>query len=295
MRGTVVLATVLGLALSGCVYVHDSRSSSVVEAESSEDGELVEGVEVLGHEQWAVVLEGEVTLEGVDYEALLEGGEQRLGLRSYLRLLGEVDPRQLVDREEKIAYYVNLYNATVLSGVLDRLEEDSSFRVDQESFEFFDAPLVNLEGRLMSLNVLEHALVRGDLEHDSASVSGLDSEGLELVRELHEELWQGDAFEPRIHFLLNCASTSCPPLRPEPVRGEDYDEVAETATSEFLADPDRGAGPEGISQIFNWFADDFTAAGYSGPGEFIGEYRSAREVDLDSFLTYDWSLNRRGE
>jgi hypothetical protein len=293
MNMKIVLVVALLAPLAGCTYIRDTRSSNIVQIDQGDGGVLLDDISTLEHSLWDVILEAASSPEGMDYDALVENGEHRYVLGQYLSMLGQIDPRALVDGDEKAAYYVNLYNATVVEGVLERLETSPDFRVDEGGFEFFDSPLVELEGRLYSLNVLEHALIRGDMGHSSQSVSSLDEEGRTLAAELHADLWSGAPFDPRLHFLLNCASVSCPPLQTAALRGESFEATAEGATEEFLLDPFRGAGPDGISQLFNWFAGDITAAGWGSSAQFIEEYRSLDDVDTETFLPYDWALNRR--
>ncbi|MFZ9889968.1 MAG: hypothetical protein ACO3JL_20925, partial [Myxococcota bacterium] len=57
-----------------------------------------------------------------------------------------------------------------------------------------------------------------------------------------------------------------------------------------LHDDVRGAGPDGISQIFSFYFNDFEAVG--GLDAFLGRYRSLDEIDTTRFLDYDWGLNR---
>ncbi len=276
---------------TGCTYIHDSRSSSVIEVGEVENADLVDGVATLRHTSWHHLLEGYASDRGVAYDELLAEGEQRFLLRQYLLLLGAVDPRGLVDRDEKIAFYVNLYNATVVDWVLRRLEESPDFRVDQGGFEFFDEPTVNVDGRLLSLNVLEHALLRGDFGHGSASVSAVDGAIRSDLEALHEGIWEGEPFDPRVHFLLNCASASCPPIQSSALRGDDVRVALDDATAAFLDDVQRGAGPSGISRLFDWFVQDFATAGWATPSEFIETYRDLDDVDVTTFLPYDWALN----
>lgn len=287
-----MLALVCVAAVTGCTFINDSRSSSVVQAPEGQDGELLTGVTRLEHAILDGAFRDYVDAAGVDYTAFVADGEARYALRQYLRMLGQIDPRGLAGREEKTAFYVNLYNANVVAGVLDRLSETPDFRVDEDGFAFFDDPLVSLEGVLLSLNVLEHALLRGDFAHGSVSVSSLDSETSELMAELNEDLWGGAVFDPRVHFLLNCASRSCPALQTRAITGESFDETADIATEVFLLDEVRGAGPYGISRLFDWFASDFSAAGFESPADFVANYRELDGVDTDTFLPYNWSLNQ---
>lgn len=106
---------------------------------------------------------------------------------------------------------------------------------------------------------------------------------------LHEDLWGGRELDARIHFAFNCASSSCPDLQATPYRASDLDARLEAVTEAFLLDEARGAGPDGISHIFDFYAIDFEP--YGGAPGFIERYRSLDGVDTGRFLAYDGSLN----
>jgi hypothetical protein len=110
--------------------------------------------------------------------------------------------------------------------------------------------------------------------------------------------------EPRIHFAIVCASTSCPSLRREPFRPDRLDAQLDAQTRAFLADPrkglalDRGERRVRLSKIFDWFAGDFG----DDAGVIAFVTRHAPEADrpwlaehaggLDlGYLPYDWAVN----
>ena len=76
---------------TGCSYIHDTRSSTVVEVDPGEDGELLEGVTTLDHALWTIILESYASSDGVAYSELIEHGEDRYILQAYLDLLGSVE------------------------------------------------------------------------------------------------------------------------------------------------------------------------------------------------------------
>jgi hypothetical protein len=102
--------------------------------------------------------------------------------------------------------------------------------------------------------------------------------------------------EPRVHFALNCASRSCPPLNREAFRGEQLGPQLESLTVAFV-NSNKGVNylpakkTAALSAIFNWYKDDFKAVG--GPISFINKRRKEPLPD-DARITYqdyDWSLN----
>ena len=102
-------------------------------------------------------------------------------------------------------------------------------------------------------------------------------------------------FDPRIHFAVNCASESCPPLRAEPFNEEHLNEQLDEQTRLFAAS-DRAArvdaktGAIVYSELFKWYADDFDV---KSPAEFLNRYRESKlpESVYVIWIDYDWSLN----
>jgi hypothetical protein len=105
--------------------------------------------------------------------------------------------------------------------------------------------------------------------------------------------------DPRIHFVVNCASISCPPLRSEPYTAEKLNDQLEDATRLFLNHPDnyRLEGSHFyVSRLFKWYGEDFN-------NDAIGFYLNYANEDLKArlqaagrtlsvkYLKYDWGLN----
>ena len=169
------------------------------------------------------------------------------------------------ERDEKLAFCLNAYNAWTLKGVLDAYPI-KSIRDVAPLFGFFTRSSITVAGQKMSLNKLEKGVI---------------------IPTFHE---------PRVHFALNCASRSCPPLRAEPYAAAKLGaQLDEQATGYVNTNP-LGVRPEGdnkvaLSQIFDWYAKDFAPAG--GAVTFINKYRREKLTDgvKITFQTYDWSLN----
>jgi hypothetical protein len=230
----------------------------------------------------------------VDYAGLEARPESRALLDQYLAILDLVDPAQLESSAERQAYWYNAYNAATLRGVLDLWEGDPEWSVAEGFFAFFDFEIWSFGGVVMSLNQLEHGVLRGDFDHDR--LVDLPPERIAVLRERFENLWEGGELDPRLHMAINCASYSCPNLAataPYAFRAETLDAQLEALVGAFLANPIKGAGPDGISSLFNWFAEDWSLGGYDGPADFIAKHREGGidGVDLDNFLFYDWTLN----
>ena len=169
------------------------------------------------------------------------------------------------ERDEKLAFYLNAYNAWVLKGVLDTYPI-KSIRDVAPLFGFFTRSAITVAGQKMSLNKLEKETI---------------------IPTFHE---------PRVHFALNCASRSCPPLRAEPYAAGKLGAQLDEQAAGYVNSNPLGVRPEGdgkvaVSQIFDWYAKDFAPAG--GAVAFINKYRREKLADdvKVTFQTYDWSLN----
>jgi Protein of unknown function, DUF547 len=180
-------------------------------------------------------------------------------LDAYLAALAVADPAPFAPPEQ-LAFWINAYNARVLRGVLDGYRAESFFG-RKRFFSFYTFPLA---GQSRTLDGIEHEILRKQFR------------------------------QPRIHFALVCASTSCPKLRREAYRGDRLDAQLDAQTRGFLDDPRRnrfGPGDEvALSPIFKWFGEDFAAAAGSVP-EFIRRYHAIPEGARIEYLDYDWTLN----
>ena len=231
------------------------------------------------YDDWNVVLEKYVDDNGlVDYLGLA-ADRQALD-----RFVGQVettgpksDPDAFPTREDRLAYYINAYNAHVFSGVLD-LGPDAKtvWGFTGTGLGFFVRMKVIVDGETMSLKSLEDDLIR---------------EGFK---------------DPRIHAALNCASVGCPKLPAEAFLPERLEEQLDAEMAKFVNEErnckiDAAAGTATLSKIFDWFRGDFEeyemAHGGGGLREYINRYRPADSqlsADLKlKFSKYDKSLNRQ--
>jgi hypothetical protein len=187
----------------------------------------------------------------------------------------------------RLAFWINAYNALVLTYATRGYAEDAGFRVDAVDFGFFRQRIHVVGGKTYSLNEIEHGVIRGD--EFNPDVYFLDDDTKAQIFEEHARIWGDDALDARVHFVLNCASSSCPELPAEPVAAATLDDALHAATADFLLDETKGAGPQGISELFDFYYDDFAAEG--GPEEFIARFRSTTGINFEQRIPYDWSLN----
>ena len=189
-----------------------------------------------------------------------------------------------------LAFWLNAYSANVIAAVIEQLADDPAYRVDRDGFIFFSGPRVPVAGVMMTLDELEHGVVRAEFGAGSRTAgSPIES----TLMQLHDTLFMDQALDARIHVALNCAAISCPNLPTESWDGARLDAQLEAATLAFLDNPDKGAGPDGITPLMDWFGQDFVDDAGSIEA-FIDAHRTdgSAGVDTNAFLEYDWALNR---
>jgi hypothetical protein len=214
-----------------------------------------------------------VTPRGVKYDAWRADGADLKKIAEIAMIFRTTEPKPLPPEERK-ALYINLYNATILELVLFKNPKGSIKELSRapRDLEIFSRAALVIDGKALSLNDLEKRL-------------------------------RDEFKDPRIHFAVNCASRSCPPIRPESYDPASLDGQLDDATRGYLASKgalqvitEGGKTRLVAPKIFDWYADDFKAGG--GVLAFIAKYGppdaaaaiAAGRVKLE-FADYDWSLN----
>jgi len=220
----------------------------------------------VSHAQWDSLLREHVTREGwVNYQGFIRDSTR---LRAYLELLSAHHPNPNTwSREERLAYWINAYNAFTVQLVIEHYPV-ASIKDIKNGIPFvntvWDIKFVDIEERTYDLNNIEHGIIRARFD------------------------------EPRIHFAVNCASFSCPKLRSEAYTAGKLDQQLEEQTRDFLNDPDKNRIESNylrLSRIFQWYGGDFKEKG--SLIEFIAPFTPV-DIQLDAkvdFMDYDWRLN----
>lgn len=235
------------------------------EAATAETTPIYEQVPATGavahlHDAWDQILAAHVRDGRVDYVGIAT--RDRVKLDRYLIALAQVQADTLPG-PDRMAYWINLYNATVVRGVCARWQP--LWRPDADQFGLFKAPILRTSDGAMSLDALQHTV---------------------MFRQ---------APDPRLHAALCCASVSCPPLRSGAYHGADVDSLLDQAMRRFVNDPARNRFDEAkrvmtISKIFDWYAKDF--GGPEAVPQFLEFYYGKPLAGWKvQFADYDWALN----
>jgi hypothetical protein len=185
---------------------------------------------------------------------------------------------RLPDDDARTAFWLNVYNAAVQ----DDLREDPE-RYDSR-LRFFFADRVTVAGRDLSLNDIEHGLLRRRSLYALGYLPRLLTSRFERTHRVSE-------LDPRIHFALNCGAASCPPIAA--YTAEALDEELTLASESYLdteVEYDLDAGVVRVPQLFLWYYGDF--GGRSGTRDLLRRYGRLPDDATPSvrYRSYDWSL-----
>jgi GH15 family glucan-1,4-alpha-glucosidase len=209
--------------------------------------------------------------------------------------LREFDPSTLTTREAKTAFWVNLYNVIVIHGVIEFDIRNSI----KEVWNFFSRATYQIGGHSFTPNDIEHGILRANRRPPHSLLRRFRGDDPRKRLSLEQ-------MDPRIHFALVCASSSCPPIDvyTEERLGEELDASGRTFVNSRGMLIDKRQGRVRLSRVFSWYAEDFgrsTAERLSSLAAYLyaDEDRTymlehAERVKVD-FLEYDWRLNRMEE
>lgn len=183
----------------------------------------------------------------------------KAALDAYLQLLSENMPAEGASREEKMAYWINAYNAFTIDLIARNYPTTSILKFDNG--KTWDVKRIKLGGKKYSLNQIENEILRPQFK------------------------------DARIHFAINCAAKSCPPLYNHAFEPGQLDSLLDVRTRQFVNDKkynSLSAKSVKVSKIFEWYADDF--------GNLIAFLDKYSSVKIGSKATvvyneYDWDLN----
>ncbi len=212
---------------------------------------------VPSHSAWNKLLAKHVNAAGdVVYKNFLADKSQ---LQNYLDYLAKNSVKKEWSKHEKLAYYINLYNAATVMLILNNYPTKSIKDIKNP----WGKAWVKTGDGMISL---------GDIEH-------------KILRKMNE---------PRIHFAINCASYSCPKLSNKAFTAAQMENQLEQAAIDFINDTSRNkisAQKLQLSNIFKWYKKDFTIN--STLASYINTYTNIEindKPDID-YLKYNWQLN----
>ncbi|TVQ30937.1 MAG: DUF547 domain-containing protein [Geminicoccaceae bacterium] len=269
------IAASAGLATAGFAWIERLAAPPASLIDPHWTRHEAAAAERVDHGRWAGLLERYVVVDPngpnrVRYAAV--DATDRAALAAYLESL-EATTVTALARPEQLAFWLNLYNALTIAVVLDHYPVESirdiTFGRRRASGPWREQ-LVRVEGRRLSLDDIEHGIVRPVFA------------------------------EPRIHYAVNCAAIGCPDLQPEPFAAARLNAQLDRAATSFVNDP-RGVivttgGDVTVSSIYNWFQADFGGSEAAVLDHLRAYAAPALRTALDDVTSirryaYDWRLN----
>ena len=222
----------------------------------------------------------------------------RSGLSGYLLLLEKVESNEFKSwsKNEQMAFWINAYNAITLKAILQNYPVQWGSLISRARFpknsirqinKAWDTVYSKVMGKELTLNQIEHEILR---------------------KQFHD---------PRIHFVINCASIGCPKLENRAFFAHDLEQRLEQATQNFISDSTRvnlnkKDNTLYLSSIFKWYKTDFEPSQQIQPKlkhfykseAGIVEFISLRLPLTDQqfiinhhpkikYRKYDWTLNEQ--
>lgn len=192
----------------------------------------------------------------VDYKGLKTN---KMALDAYCQSLSANPAQDTWSREEKMAYWINAYNAFTLKLIVENYPTKTIMNFD--GGKTWDVRRIKIGDKKYSLNNIENDIIRPQFK------------------------------DPRIHFAVNCAAKSCPPLWNRAFTAENLEMALEARTKAFINDPKyntlSGARAQ-VSKIFDWYGADF-----GDLKKFFNKYADTKlkANAVVVFSEYNWDLN----
>lgn len=271
-----VLGTLLGGLATGCGAPQASPITGDIS--SVLERGIADGTGGFDHSVWDELLIAYAQNGGrqFDYAGLKQDEDK---FDAYLSRLAKADLSSLA-ADEIQALFINAYNAYIVLGIFERVTGDGTYEIAsiREIPDVFKRETHIVGGFELSLDNMEHNILRPIFK------------------------------DPRVHFAVNCASSSCPPLPVRAFEAARLDEQLEEVTKATLTNPDYISIEDGsllVTKIMEWYGGDFVNPDFTGSEKtlqaFIAKYATEEVTSFIKekganltvrFRKYDWTLNR---
>lgn len=214
---------------------------------------------VVDHSTWNDLLQKHVSEKGnVNYAGLKK---DQAKLEAYLNMLADNHPTDAWSRSEKMAYWINAYNAFTIQLILQNYPLSSITKLDDG--KVWDRKWIELGDQTYSLNNIENDILRPRFK------------------------------DARIHFAVNCAAESCPPLLNKAFTAENLEETLDKQARSFINNSAYNKISKQsvtVSKIFDWYGEDF-----GDLIRYLNKYSTTTIASNASvnYQNYNWSLNKQ--
>ena len=193
-------------------------------------------IDSVDHQVFDQLLKKYVNKDGrVNYKAWHASASDRQSLTDYLAHLSQANSNTPAERNAKLAYWINAYNAVTIDGIL-RVYPTTSIRKHT--------------AKMGGYNIWKDLkLIVGDGKINLEDIEN------KILRKMNE---------PRIHFAIVCASIGCPRLLNEAYMADKLENQLVVNTKDFFSrsqnlQVDTGSKTVKLSKILEWYGTDFGA------------------------------------
>ncbi len=211
------------------------------------------------HTAWDQLLQKYVDKAGnVDYAELQKN---KSSLERYLKNLQQNVPTTSWNKNEQLAYWINVYNTFTIKLIIDNYPLKSI--KDLHNGNPWDIKWIKLGDKTYSLNNIENDIIRPKYK------------------------------EPRIHFAVNCAAKSCPPLLNKAWTASNLETNLANQAQKFINNTKYNqisTSVVNISKIFDWYKEDFDDL-----INYLNQFSTTKinNTAKITFIAYDWALNKQ--
>lgn len=191
----------------------------------------------------------------VKYKALQA---ERAILDSVVAQFQAIAPQKEWSKNERLAYWINAYNLFTVQLIVNNYPVKKITNLD--GGKTWDIKRIEIDGKKYSLNQIENEILRPQFK------------------------------DARIHFAINCAAASCPPLHNRAFTAENVQSLLDKRTRKFIRSSANTLTESNIkiSKIFDWYSSDF-----GDIVTFLNKY-AAVKIKTDAkveYKEYIWNIN----
>jgi len=238
-------------------------TAQIIHIEEIEQIPIIEEIiiEKASHSEWNSMLSKHLSSNGdANYKAFKKDIEI---LKDYLFHLSIVTPNNDWSKNEKLAYWINLYNASTVELILNNYPVSSI--TDINNGKPWDLKFIKSGDKTYSLNQIENEIIRPRFN------------------------------EPRIHMAVNCAAVSCPKLMNSAFTSDKLNSQLSKQAKEFVNNSEKNtltSTSVHISKIFEWYKEDFNN------GNVLSFIAKFSDIEFNSetvvfYQEYNWNLNEK--
>lgn len=210
------------------------------------------------HDNWNSILKSNVSSSGkVNYTKMKTNLSE---IENYISNLESLADQSTWSKNEKLAYWINLYNAATVRLIVQNYPTSSITKIN--GGKPWDKKVVTISGKSYTLNQIENDIIRPVFK------------------------------EPRIHFAVNCAAISCPKIMNSAFTADKLNYQLTKQAKSFINGSKNSLNEDSIeiSKIFEWYAVDFG----SSIIDYLNKY-STTTINSNaavSYKEYNWDLNK---